>query len=84
MVGGPPLFWSVILSLDPVAMGLRGPAVIYSLVALAFLPGIVGLRMLPWRRSTKWLILPLYLVGMAFVMLNLLLIIVCVATHDCP
>ena len=40
--------------------------------------------MLPLRKGTKWLILPLYLVAVALVLMTTLVYFVCIATHDCP
>ena len=40
--------------------------------------------MLPLRRRTKGLILPLYLTAVILSLLYTLVVFVCVATHDCP
>ncbi|WP_267434146.1 hypothetical protein [Sphingomonas sp. GM_Shp_1] len=81
---GPPLTWLAILWSDPVAWGPQGPIFIYGLAALAVTPGLVGLALLTVRRSTNWLILPLYLVAVALVLMTTLVYFVCIATHDCP
>jgi len=81
---GPPLTWLAILWSDPVAWGPEGPIFIYGLAALAVTPGLVGLALLPLRKGTKWLILPLYLVAVALVLMTTLVYFVCIATHDCP
>ncbi|NUU46158.1 hypothetical protein HP438_04115 [Sphingomonas zeae] len=80
---GPPLTWLAILWSDPVASGVRGP-LLYGLPALASVPGLTGLSMLPLRRRTKGLILPLYLTAVILSLLYTLVVFVCVATHDCP
>jgi hypothetical protein len=81
---GPPLTWLAILWSDPMASGIRGPALVYGLAALSAVPGLIGLSMLPLRGRTKVLILPLYLTAVVLVLLYTLLVFVCVATHDCP
>ncbi len=84
MLAGPPLTWLAILWSDPTSSGLRGPVFVYGLALLSATPGGIGLSMLPLRSSTKWLILPLYLVAMALALLTTLVYFVCIATHDCP
>jgi hypothetical protein len=81
---GPPLTWLAILWSDPVASGLRGPAFIYGLAAMATAPGLIGLSMLPVGIRAKWTITPLYLTAMILMLLYTLVVFVCVATHDCP
>ena len=84
MLAGPPLTWLGILWSNPVASGLRTPAFAYGLAVLAATPGMIGLSWLPLRRSSKWLILPLYLVAVAFVLAITLVYFICIAMHDCP
>lgn len=84
MLIAPPLTWLTILWSDPVSWGLRGPAWIYGLAALAMVPGLVGLLRLPVSPAAKWLILPLYLVAMILMFMTTLVYFVCIATHDCP
>ncbi len=84
MVCGPPLTWLAILWSDPVASGVRGPPLFYGLAALATVPGLIGLSMLPLRTRAKALILPLYLTALILILLYTLVVFVCVATHDCP
>lgn len=81
---GPPLTWLAILWSDPVASGIRGPVLVYGLAALATVPGLIGLSMLPVRGRAKSLIAPFYLIGVVFILLYTLLVFACVATHDCP
>lgn len=84
MAFGPPLTWLAILWSDPVGSGIGAPALLYALAALASVPGLIGLWMLPWRNRTKALILPLYLTAIVLVLLYTLVLFVCVALHDCP
>ncbi|WP_230483599.1 hypothetical protein [Sphingomonas sp. Leaf21] len=81
---GPPLTWLAILWSDPVASGLRSPVLAYGLAAMSTVPGLVGIALLPLRASTKWLILPLYLVAAALMLMTTLVYFVCIATQDCP
>lgn len=81
---GPPLTWLAILCSDAVASGIRGPVLVYGLAALATVPGLIGLSMLPVRGRAKSLIAPFYLIGVVFVLLYIQLVFVCVSTQDCP
>jgi len=84
MAFGPPLTWLAILWSDPMASGLRAPAFVYGLAAMATAPGLIGLSTLPVSGRTKWMVMPLYLTAVVLVLLYALVVFVCVATHDCP
>jgi hypothetical protein len=81
---GPPLTWLAILWSDPVASGLRGPTFLYGLAVMTTAPGLIGLSMLPVGIRARWTIMPFYLTAAILVLLYVLVVFVCVATHDCP
>ncbi|MEG3089806.1 hypothetical protein [Sphingomonas sp. PB4P5] len=80
----PPTLWTLLIWEDKLPPIWSHPVLAYGLMASVMLPGLVGIRMLHIRRSTKFLMLPFYLVGMTVTLLFWGLLFACGAMNDCP
>jgi hypothetical protein len=80
----PPAFWTLMIWGDKLPPSWLHPIFAYGLLASVMLPGLAGIWMLRIRTSTKFLMLPFYLVDMTVTLLFWGLLFACGAMNDCP
>ncbi|WP_126053691.1 MULTISPECIES: hypothetical protein [Sphingomonas] len=80
----PPVLWALIIWTDKLPSSWSHPFAAYGLLALVMLPGFAGIWFLRVRRSTKFLMMPLYCAGMIFTLFFWGLLFACGAMNDCP